>query len=154
MSAPGMRRSRRAADDHDGQHAEADGQRPPVDLVEVGEHVGDPVLVRAGGRRQAQEVGQLVDDDDDGHAGQEADDDGRREELGDPAQAQDAHQHHDEHRPSQPGSPQGRRSGPSPVRARADTPAAKSGAIVESAPTEICGFEPKSAKSTVPATKA
>ena len=41
-----------------------------------------------------------------------------------------------------------------PVRARADTPAAKSGAIVESAPTDICGFEPKKAKRTDPATNA
>jgi hypothetical protein len=33
-------------------------------------------------------------------------------------------------------------------------PTANSGAIVESAPTDICGLEPSSANSTVPATKA
>jgi len=33
-------------------------------------------------------------------------------------------------------------------------PTANSGAIVESAPTDICGLEPNSANITVPATKA
>ena len=41
-----------------------------------------------------------------------------------------------------------------PVAARLATPAAKSGAIVESAPTDIWGLEPSRAKSTVPAMKA
>ena len=81
---------------HEGQDPEADGERPPVHLVEVGEHVGHPVLVAAGGRGEAEEVGQLVGDDDEGHAGQEAGDDGGRQELGDPAEAQEADQHHDE----------------------------------------------------------
>ena len=62
----------------------------------MGQHVGDAVLVGAGGRGQAEEVRQLVGDDDDGHAGQEADGDGGREELGDPPEAQDADEHHDE----------------------------------------------------------
>ena len=47
-------------------------------------------------RRQAEEVGQLVDDDDHGDAGQEAGHDGRREEVGDPAEPQEADQHHDD----------------------------------------------------------
>ena len=40
--------------------------------------------------------GQLVGDNDECHAGQEAGDDGGREEFGDPPEAQDAHEHHHE----------------------------------------------------------
>ena len=96
ISAAGIRRSTRAAHDHEGQDPGADGERPPVDLVEVGEHVGHPVLVGAGRRGQPEEIGQLVGDDDDGDAGQEAGHDGGREELGDPPEAQDGDQHHHE----------------------------------------------------------
>ncbi len=41
-----------------------------------------------------------------------------------------------------------------PAKARWATPAAKSGAMVESAPTDICGLEPRRANTTVPAMKA
>ena len=84
------------ADEHDDQHPDADGQRPSVHRVQVCQHVDEVVLVRARRGRQAEELRELVGDDDHGHAGQEAGDDRGREELGDPPQAQDAHQHHDE----------------------------------------------------------
>ena len=41
-----------------------------------------------------------------------------------------------------------------PIGARWAIPTANSGAIVESAPTDICGFDPSIANSTVPATNA
>ncbi len=41
-----------------------------------------------------------------------------------------------------------------PESARWETPTANKGAIVESAPTDICGFDPSMAKITVPAMKA
>ena len=114
----------------------------------------DPVERRAARPREAEQVGQLVHDDDHRHAGEEAGDDRRREELGDPAEPQQPDQrddHPDDHREDRR---PGRRSGASRPARGARSPTAKSGAIVESAPTDICGFEPSSANSTVPATKA
>ena len=69
---------------------------PSLDLGEVVDDVEEPVLVRASRGRQAEEVGQLVDDDDHGDAREEAGGDRRGEELGDPAQPQDADEHHDQ----------------------------------------------------------
>ncbi len=84
-------------DDHDGHHAEAHEQRPDAGPRRGGRiDVEEAVLVRAARRRQAEEVGQLVDDDDHGDAGEKAGGDRRGEELGDPAQPQDAHEHHDQ----------------------------------------------------------
>ncbi len=50
----------------------------------------------AADRGQAQEVGQLMNDDDDRHAGEEAGDDRRGQEFGDPAQAQETDEGHDD----------------------------------------------------------
>ena len=89
------------ADDHDAHDAEPHGERAGLDLGKVVDHVEEPVLVRAGCRRQAEEVGQLVDDDDDGDAREEARRDRGREEVGDPPEPKEADKHH--HQPDHHG---------------------------------------------------
>ena len=79
-------------DDEDGH---ADGERPPVGVAEVPHHVRHPVHGRPRRRRQGEEVGELVHDDDHGHTGEEPGDDGSRQEVGDPPQAQQAHDRHE-----------------------------------------------------------
>ena len=83
-------------DRHEGQDAEADAERPAVDLAQMRQDVPDPVLVAPRCPRQPEELGELVDHDDHGDAGQESRHDGGREELGHPPEPQDAHQDHDE----------------------------------------------------------
>ena len=87
-------------------------------------------------------------------AGQEAGDDRRRQELRDPAQTQQPDERHERAHRAPPGSRRARRTGGSQPAPGAATPTANSGAIVESAPTDICGLDPSSANITVPATNA
>ena len=87
--------------DHDGKDDGADAQCPAVGVPEMGGDHADPVQRRAVHRRKAEEIRQLVDDDDDGHPCQKAGDDRGGQELRDPPQAEEAdegHQHSDHHR--------------------------------------------------------
>ena len=71
----------------EGDHADAEG--PAVGVVELSCHEIDAVKRGATDRGQAQEVGQLVHDDDHRHTGQKAGDDRCGKEIGDPAEAQE-----------------------------------------------------------------
>ncbi len=56
--------------------------------------VRDPVQTAAAGRREAEQIRDLMDNDDHRDAGQETGDDRRREELGNPSETQQPHEHH------------------------------------------------------------
>lgn len=60
----------------DGEDSRPDRHRPSVGTVEMPDHGGHPVHRRPRHRRQGEQVGELVHDDDHRHAGQEAGDDG------------------------------------------------------------------------------
>ena len=81
------------SDDGEGDHADADS--PAVRLVELSCRRPDSMKRGAADRWQAQEVGELVHNDDDRHAGEEAGDDRRGQELGDPSEPQETDEGHD-----------------------------------------------------------
>ena len=80
---------------HDAEDKQPDAHHPSIDLAEVARHRTDTMQRGTAGRRQTQEVGELVDDDDHRDAREEPADDRSGEELGYPPQAQHADQHHE-----------------------------------------------------------
>jgi hypothetical protein len=80
-------------DEDHGEDGEGDAERPAVDGADLIGHLAPPP---DGGRppaRYAEDDGELADDDLHGDARQHAGDDGGGEELGDPAEAQQADDH-------------------------------------------------------------
>ena len=90
ISAPGMCRLTRRAPTHNGQHRNGDGQSVGVRLTELLE-VGEQLLCRpAAAARNPEHARDLADGDLNAHAGQKADQDGPRQEIGEKAQANQA----------------------------------------------------------------
>ena len=80
-------------EEHQDQGACAHGQRQQVGLRQVGDQVDDALPEVALARLQAEELGHLLDGNDQRQAGDEADQHRLGEELGDAPQAQQAGQH-------------------------------------------------------------
>ena len=79
------------AGDHDGEHGEREPQRPHVRVAELAHQALHPAGRRRAAAREPQDGGELADEDLDGDAGQDARDDGSRDEVGDPSEPQQAH---------------------------------------------------------------
>ena len=142
------------ARDHYGEDPGGDGEGPAVEPAELVDDGPGPADRRRASTGQPEDGGELLDQDLDPDTGQEPVDNGQGEEVGDPAQAEQARRPPAAPRPPGPPRSPGGRSPGLPVAATAATPAANTGAMVESAPTDNRGWRPKRAKTSEPAMKA
>src|SRR3984893_16778379 len=72
------------------EHADSDEQRKNTEMARAADHIGDSLYQISVDGVDPHDGGQLADDNMNGDAGEKSGDHGNREEVGDPARAQDS----------------------------------------------------------------